>query len=253
MRILRVAFRVALGAIILLCLLSSCGQGGGSGARKEQSAQTASSTAATRKPSPKATSINITPGMSALAFEGQLKANEDAEFVIGEEAGSLLHVHALASGKDLEVAVYRADTGEKLSDGHENPSFWSGRLPLTMGYLIVVHGTPEDTDYALELEVPRRLHLDGVPDSSVNAWAPAGVPIAFLVPANAKRNLSLDLKDSSPGAFLTVQRLDNGSLIQNAVARSASFTGELPASVDTLVRVYQGTKPGPFTLHVSAQ
>ncbi len=70
----------------------------------------------TWKPSSATKDVAIAPGATQLTYKGTLGANKDAEFIIGEEQGSVFMAHALTPKHDLDIAVYRADTGARITD-----------------------------------------------------------------------------------------------------------------------------------------
>lgn len=226
---------------------------GGCGTKPESRQEAAAEAVGTRKPSATAATVTMPSGMTSLLLEGKLKADADAEFVIGEESGSLLLVHAMTPKQDLQVSVYRADTGTKLEDAHKNPSFWAGRVPATLGYLVVLHHTGQETEYALEIEVPRELSLDNAaPAKKLSGWASAGAPVAYLIPKGVGRKVTVRLTTASPGGFLTIHGLDDGQPALKAEKRAAQFSGELPQQ-DTILKIHQGAKAGPFTLQAALQ
>ena len=224
-------------------LLTGCG--GVAGPKKEVEAPAASGK---RMPGSSAAHLTFPSGTTSLIVEGKLQPSVDTEFVIGEEAGSLILVHAMSPKHDPKVSVYRADTGAQIDDGHRNTSFFSGRLPATLGYLVVVHHVGMETEYALEIEVPRELHLDPKTSTAkITAWAPAGAPVTYLVRKSAKRAFSAELTSAPANAFLTLNVVDDGRALLKAEASARKFSGELPDQ-DSILRVHQGSASGDFTL-----
>jgi hypothetical protein len=82
-------------------------------------------------------------------MDGRMEANQDAEFVIGWEAGEMLVASVVGSQHEVVASVHRADTGAEIPDSTPDHSFWINRLPQSIGYLVVLHGTSEPTDYNL--------------------------------------------------------------------------------------------------------
>ena len=227
-------------------MLYGCGERAGT---KQGSDKT--SAPGKRLPDAAAKYVEIAPGMTSLIAEGKLKADTDAEYVFRGEAGSLLVVHATTPKEDPEVSVYRADTGAKLDEAHKNPTFWIGWLPATIGYLVVLHHIGKETEYALEIEVPRVIHFDEATSSAkIMAWAPPVAPIAYLIPKGMKRKLSAELISDSANSYITIHGLDDGRAILNAQKGLRNFEGELPQQ-DSILRVHQSAGGGEFTLRLA--
>lgn len=218
-------------------------------------AESASAEAASvRMADPETQPITLVPGTTTAIVEGTLPPNGDASFLLGEEAGSILlaEAHAPAYDGDLTVSVHRGDTGVALSDGQPNPAFWIARLPETLGYLVVVHGTDTETEYALEVEVPRELQVDPTTRSAevTSAMPPHGIVAYILPPSSA---LTAELTAASDDAYLTVHALDGQALLA-AEANARSFSGDRPIPDDEVVlRVHQGAETGEFTLGVTLE
>jgi len=96
--------------------------------------------------------------------------------------------------EDLELSVYRMDTGDVLPDDDGVDSFWKGRFPATIGYLVEVGEANAETDYALEVEVPRRLYFDAETSAAnVTSVAAPEELIAYLIEGTQGQILAAEL------------------------------------------------------------
>lgn len=213
----------------------------------------AASAPATRSPGVAAKELAVPPGTTYIAEDGQIDAGQEVEYVIGEEKGSVFMVHALTPEADLDVEVYRADTGERIVDETpRNPNFFMARLPETVGYLVVVRGLEKPTTYRLEVEVPRRLVVDDTTSAvEVTSVLPANGVLAYLTPAGA--TVSAELTGGTPDSYLTAHGLA-GTVFTKASenARTASAT-PVEANEGIVIRVHQGAKDGEIKLKVESK
>lgn len=188
-----------------------------------------------------------------MTFGGTLDADKDAEFVIGEERGTLMLVSVNATAGDPKVAVYRGDTGANLPDEHPNNiAHWIERLPDSIGYLIVVGKTGTATPFTLNVEVPRRAIFDEKQRSDVTFAAAAHSVTTFVLPPS--QSINVELVAAPADAFLTINTLDDGKKMLAAEAGKQAFSGAPGRTDDDIVlRVNQGAKNGDLRLRLQRQ
>lgn len=249
----------AAAGLILVSGLTGVACGGGSEAPPAAQTKAAGTSpeptyapaAAERKPGASAQHIAIPPGGTSVTIQGTLDANKDAEYVIGEEKDSIFTVHADTPERDLDVVVYRGDTGARLTDETpRNPNFFMAKLPETMGYLVVVRAIDSATPYTLEIEVPRKIVLDDkAPSVDVNASLPANGTLAYLTPPGM--TVSAALTKAPADAYLTAHGLA-GKVFLKAADNRRDFTGAPVANNEGLVlRIEQGASAGDVSLKVA--
>jgi len=201
-----------------------------------------------RKPGNANRYVAIPTDATSVTVVGNLEADKDVEFLIGEEHGTLLLAHAVTPEADLDVSVYRGDTGDRVADQRPaNPAFFVARLPETLGYLIVVHAKGAATPYTLELEAPRQVFFDETSGTSeITVAAPAHSVTAYIVPPS--QSITAEIATGPSDAYLTVQGF-NGQPLLKAESGSRSFTGALGDPKDSaIVRINQGATGGDVTL-----
>jgi hypothetical protein len=207
----------------------------------------APSIAATRQVSAAARPIGIPTGATSIVLTGELAADKDAEFLIGEEKGTLLMAHAITPRQDLDVSVYRADTGARIADeSPRNPVFFMARMPETLGYLVAVRSTGTATPFTLEIEVPRKVFFDEKTKATeATDRLAANGELSFLVPPGT---ITAELTGAPADAYITVHGLAGKVLLQ-AAAGSRTFTGTaVEPNEELVVTVHQGAADGDFAL-----
>lgn len=181
---------------------------------------------------------------------GELEANGTAEYVVGEEEGSLLMVHVMTPELDgATVNVYRMDTGAAVSDEAPSDSYFEGRAPVTAAYKVEVTAGDAPTEFSVEIEVPRRLEMDGQ-SADIVSWLPPHAPITYLVEGTAGKTLQLSMAGAPAGAYLTLHALDDGTAILGS--SDGATTIDAPLSADAyLLRIHGGDEAGEFTMQAS--
>ena len=239
----------------IACVVAACGGGDGatSGSPGAAPAASAPAPSGTRMPGAAAKSIAIPPGMTGATFAGTLSADSDAEFVIGEEKGTLMLVSVNAEAADPKIAVYRADNGASLPDEHpDNIAHWIERLPESIGYLIVVEKTGTATPFTLNVEVPRQVIFDEAQNSETVFGATAHSVTTFIVPPS--QSINAELVGAPSDALLVINTLDDGKKMLAANEAKRSYSGAPGRTDDDIVvRVHQGATGGDLKLRIKRQ
>jgi hypothetical protein len=202
------------------------------------------------RPGSGAVTLGMPAGATSMNFKGSLAANKDAQFVVGADQGSVFMAHALTPEHDLDVAVYRADTGGRITDEQpSNPAFFMARLPATLGYLVLLRSTGDATPYTLEIEVPFRLFFDQTRSVEVTNSAPANAVIEYLAPPS--KAITAELTNAAPDAYLTVRALDGKQLLRAEENKRTFSGGPDREGEGVVISVNQGATGGSFTLKVA--
>jgi hypothetical protein len=206
--------------------------------------------AGNRRPSSAAKNVAQMSNATTVSVAGTLEAHQEAEFVVSEERGALFLVHALTPGADVDISVYRGDTGERVPDQHpKNPTLFAARMPETMAYLIVVRGMGTASPFRLDLENPRRLFFDEKTGAAeVKPAIPAHATVAYIVPPS--QTITAEITNGANDAYLMVQDLTGKPLLK-AERAARKFAGPLPDTGDAIVvSINQGSSDGEVGLKV---
>lgn len=202
------------------------------------------------RPGSGAVTLEMPAGATSMNFKGSLPSNRDAQFVVGAGQGSVFMAHALTPEHDLDIAVYRADTGGRITDEQpSNPAFFMARLPATLGYLVLLRSTGDATPFMLEIEVPFRLFFDQTRSVQVTNSAPANAVIEYLAPPS--KAIAAELTNAAPDAYLTVRALDGKQLLRAEENKRTFNGGPDREGEGVVISVNQGPTAGSFTLKVS--
>ena len=244
--------RLKLAVIILgtSVSLSACNRAEDSNAAgaKPGEAKPAPAATDTRQPSASAAPVAFASDSTVTSIQGSLAADKDAEFVLGEEKGTLLLIQVIAPSQDPKLTIHRADTGANLPDEHpNNVAHWIERLPDTVGYLVVVHKTGTATPFVLNLEKPRALFFDDrTLTADVKLTMPANAVVSFVVLPSA--SINAELVAAPKDVYITLDGLDDGKALLSAEANKRSFSGALEKPDEVILRVHQGATAGDVTL-----
>ncbi len=117
LRVPRIAHLTATNLFLLSGALWVVGCGQPATDRKEIPAEAKFSSAMkNRKPGSSTNELVMRSGATSLTYQETLQPNSDAEFLVSGQQGSVFMTHALTPEHDLSIEVYRADTGERITD-----------------------------------------------------------------------------------------------------------------------------------------
>ena len=198
--------------------------------------------------------VAFEPGATVMVLAGTLGAGQTARYVLGAHEGNLLMAHALSPGKDLRVAVRRLDEQSAVPDAVETDSYWLGRLPVTGGYLVEVHGAGDEGPFHLELEVPRHLPLPpGASSISLAGTIQPHAPLAFTAEIEEGRTVAASVTSANDGVQLTAHGATDGQTLAGWKAGANAYRGEVSATQDYVFRLDPGAEATGFELNVSVE
>jgi len=194
--------------------------------------------------------IQFPKAATSAIYEGSLAAGQDAEYVIGEEKHAFLFLHAISADAHLKVSLHRADSGEEVKDGHESPGYWSGRVPETLGYLIVVHGADKPAAYSLDVESPREVHWEANNAAELSDEIPAHATAAYVLPAASR--LTAEILSGPQDAYVTLDGLDAQPIVQAAEQKRACDVA-MPGgkSSESILRIHQGASSRSVRIRIA--
>ena len=109
---------------------------------------------ATSQPGPSAERIHFASGASSATVTGHLQASGSAEYVLSAQAGQTMTVDLSFTQGRAILAIWGAD-GNVLMTDHAQASYFSGTLPTTQDYYILLKGRPQGaTDYSMQVTIP---------------------------------------------------------------------------------------------------
>jgi len=198
--------------------------------------------------------VGFEPGATVMVLTGELGAGQTDRYILGAHEGDLLMAHALSPGEDMRVLVHRLDEEAPVPDAVETESYWAGRLPVTSGYLVEVHGAGERGAYHLELELPRHLPLiPGASGVALEGTIQPHAPLAFVAEVEEGRQLSASVASAGDEVKLTVHGAEDGRALADWEAKTNVYGGEVPRTQDYVFRLDPGAEATGFTLSVSVE
>jgi hypothetical protein len=106
------------------------------------------------QPTPTAERIHFQAGATSATVSGHLQASGSALYVLSALGGQTMSVDLSFSNGRAILAIWGADGNVLMSD-HAEASHFSGVLPSTQDYYILLKGRPDgSTDYSMRVSVP---------------------------------------------------------------------------------------------------
>ncbi len=100
--------------------------------------------------------IRFSPGATTGSASGALPASGSKVYVVAADAGQTMTVFSTTSAGNTNLSIWGAD-GTVLASGMGETDQWSGTLPLSEDYFIMVRADPNaGATYVLTVIIPPR-------------------------------------------------------------------------------------------------
>jgi hypothetical protein len=190
-------------------------------------------------------------GGTDMDVAGQLKANEMRIYVLGAAKGQPMIVSVSSPDSAVRLAIRGAD-GTPLLDVGAARADWQGLLPATQDYLLYLIGPAAATDFDLSIEIASRITFEkGAVSATVKGVSTAGPITTYVLRAMSGQTMTATLKSEGNAVVLSIYGFDDGSPLVRSAADATTFTTQLPATQDYIVKAVQtGGTPVDFILTV---
>jgi heat shock protein HslJ len=199
--------------------------------------------------------ITFRTGATSAEVSGRLRASGSDLYVIRALKGQTMTVELGFSVGKAILAVWGADGTVLLSD-HAEATRFSGVLPSTQDYYILLKGRPDgETRYDLVVSipplsgsqptpVPERISFErGATSAEVTGRLGASESDLYVIRALEGQTMTVELGFAEGKAILSIWGADGTVLISDH-AEATRFSGELPATQDYYIHV-RGRPEGP--------
>ncbi len=225
--------RLAVGSILVLVAVASCGgmrPGSGHAARAAPTGVSPGDTTGLRR-------VRFARGTTSALVNDSLRAGETRGYLLGAEQGQVMMVHAItwpvrrdgAAPPAATVRVYSVADGREIGMPSGAGPVWSGRLPATGDYAVRV-SADGPAAYTLAAQIPRRLSPTAAdPSAAITGTAPARAPVDYIIEGRGGQTLAVSVGEGDP-ATLHVYGLDDGAQLAPLGERRRLWAGHLPAT-----------------------
>jgi hypothetical protein len=201
--------------------------------------------------------VRFPAGGTGTILQGQaINAGGERSYLLEAQAGQLMQISASewpATGpNNLSLAVYRADSGQLIGQGTADLAYWSGTLPASTDYRVVVTNRGAAQTFSLQVRIPRRIAFEPDPTGTViNGQLTSTNPNRYVLEVNAGQMLQASVTSSSGvPVWLEIVGQRAGSLLRSG-SRISAWLGEMPMTDDYLITVL-GDGATAYTLNLTA-
>jgi heat shock protein HslJ len=215
---------------------------------EQAKAPTSAPTPPAEQPTPAPERIHFETGATSATVTGHLQASDSDLYVLSASGGQTMTVDLSFTQGRAILVVWGAD-GTVLMSDHAEASQFSGVLPATQDYYILLKGRPDgSTDYSMTVTIPplgsnqptpapERIHFQtGATSATVTGHLQASGSDQYVLSALGGQTMTVDLSFTDGQAILAVWGAD-GTVLMSDHAEASSFSGVLPSTQDYYILV----------------
>jgi hypothetical protein len=196
-------------------------------------------------------SIVFKDGGTTGSVQGNLAANDSAQYLLRALGGQLMIVSVASPQDQAILSVKGVQSGKVLLDKSKGWITYRTYLPSNQQYALGI-SSPAATSYLLTADVPARIRFaSGATSAMVTGLASSGPNISYVLRASSGQTMSLEVNSANDNVYLAAYGYDTWNELVDPADRltEASFT--LPKSEDYVVYAIQGNTPADFSLTVT--
>ena len=207
------------------------------------------------KPSPTTIQDRITfaPEATYGFVQGQLAAGASQTFMLAAQKNQPLFVELDSANQDVYLAIAGATGQSPILTADAKQTTWQGLLPATQDYTLTATAGGEDSNFVLNVELPRRLTFaPGAVSVVVTGTAQTGPVVSYVLSAQADQTMTATITSPQNNVFLTIYGFSDGIPLVRSAMDAASATIKLPGTQDYIVKAVQSGDPwADFTLTIT--
>lgn len=199
--------------------------------------------------------VNFATGATAGIEQGQLRAGQVQNFLVGAAAGQPLIVSVDSLNHDVTFSVTGVKNGSVLLGAAQKLTSWQTMLTVTQDYLITIYAGATTENFTLNVITPARITFDsGAIAAQRSGSTPGGLIVSYVIRANAGQKMKLELVVPGGNAVLSVYGYQDGQPYLRYVVEQTSFDFTLPATQDYIIQVYpRAGEVANYTLNVEVK
>ncbi len=186
---------------------------------------------------PLAMRITFLNGATVGVVNAPIQAGQSQNYVLQAFRAQPMFVFVGSPNNDVTVSIKMQDGTTILSAAARQTS-WQGSLPQTEDYYLTIHGGGVSENFSLTVTVPSRIQFaSGADFATVSGKTVAGYDLSYAVFAAKGQDMSVDLKDLSSKASLSIYGFTDGQRYLRSEKGQTSFEFVLPATQDYVIVV----------------
>ncbi len=195
--------------------------------------------------------IQFNPGATSAEINAQFAADGIDVYVLGASAGQLMTVDLFSQDENARLEVHDANGG--WLDGQITTTLWQGELPQTADYVVRLYGSAY-ADYTLIVSIPARIQFaPGAISAQIQGDLNAHERDDYILRAQAGQTMTVVINSPNDDVLLTIVGLDGIPLVNGLMSGATSWTGQLPATQDYVVRALGTFNAAAYTLDVTIE
>jgi hypothetical protein len=185
--------------------------------------------------------IRFAPGATSGVVSGTLGAGQVARYVLTALAGQTMTVQPYSDGAPVFVTIF--DTNRAILGSTTSGEQWTGRLPATGDYSLMVFPSPYagSANFQLRVEITNRPQIPtpvaerirfetGAVSAQVEGFLPSGSSKVYVLGAQAGQVMSIQSWTNS-GPFRYTVTSANGATLGSG-SQGEQWSGTLPSTED---------------------
>lgn len=185
--------------------------------------------------------IRFAPGATSAVVSGSVNGGSVRRYVLTALAGQTMTIEPTSYGAPISVTIF--DTGRGVLGSVVSGEAWSGRLPSTGDYTLVVYPSPYTANTAFQLRVeivfgsqqpspmPERIRFaPGAVSAQVTGYLPSAASKVYVLDARAGQVMTIE-SWSGTGPFRYTVTDPNGNVL-GAANQGERWSGTLPRNGD---------------------
>jgi hypothetical protein len=213
-----------------------------------------STVAPTSGPTPTAapTRLTLATGATDTDVNGQLQAGEVRTFVLTASKDQPMIVNLSSPNNAVRLAI-RGQDGTQLLTADAAQTTWQGLLPASQDYVLQAIAPSNASSFDLSVEIASRITFaSGATKAVVNGTALAGPITTYVLRALAGQTLTASLTSTNNAVALEIYGFQDGQPLVRSAAGATTWTGQLQATQDYIIKAVQTGTPVDFILVLTA-
>ena len=208
--------------------------------------------AAGATPLPSMSRISFASGATQANVSGAIKGGSVQYFVLNAAAGQIMQVSLSSPNNNVHLGIVGLSSGKELLSTISKQTYFSGQLPASQDYQILVYSPKQQTDFNLSIVIPVRIQFQpGAISGQYSGRVLSGFLNHHLAWAKAGQKMTVQIVSPNNDVYLTIYGLVDGQPLVRYVVSSTEWSGVLPGTQDYMIETFASGATTDYTLIVT--